>query len=65
MLEMFQKFCEPVAWTEQQIEAVKEKGEINDEPMKEVVRISHFAPRIKVKAEKIFPHLFGHTIHIL
>lgn len=30
MLEMFQKFCEPVAWTEQQIEAVKEKGEIND-----------------------------------
>lgn len=30
MLEMFQKFCEPVAWTEQQIEDVKEKGEIND-----------------------------------
>ena len=30
MLEMFQKFCELVAWTEQQIEAVKEKGEIND-----------------------------------
>ena len=27
---MFQKFCELVAWTEQQIEAVKEKGEIND-----------------------------------
>ena len=30
MLEMVQKFCELVAWTEQQIEAVKEKGEIND-----------------------------------